>query len=141
MSRGQTSDIGRNGQTPASVAEKFAPLRGDARGPTARLGSVPSQGAGPGTVPERGLSLKPVALRVAFFWDSPLRGQSLAQAGPGPRPRTLAVSDGYFLDLIKAIKAFAFATETEPGGIVALMTPFGKPFTICLSGSRIDSSR
>jgi hypothetical protein len=71
--------------------------------------------------------LKPVALRVAFFRDSPLRGQSLAQA--------------YFLDLMKAIKAFAFGIETDPGGIVALMTPFGKPFTICLSGSRIDSSR
>jgi hypothetical protein len=141
MSRGQTPDIGRNGQTPASVAEKFAPERRDALGPTARLGSVPSEGAGPGTVPERGLSLKPVALRLAFFGDSPLRGQSLAQAGPGPRPRTLAVSDGYFLDLMKAIRAFALAMETEPGGIVALMTPFGKPLTICLSGSRIDSSR
>ena len=49
--------------------------------------------------------------------------------------------DAYFLDLMKATSAFAFGMDTEPGGIVALMTPFGKPFTICLSGSRIDSSR
>jgi hypothetical protein len=96
MARGQTPDIGRNGQTPAPVAEKFAPSA-----------ATPS-----------------------------------AQTAPsGVRPRTLAVSDGYFLDLMKAIRAFAFAIETEPGGMVALMTPFGKPFTICASGLRIDSSR
>ena len=48
---------------------------------------------------------------------------------------------GYFLLLMKAIRAFAFAVGTEPGGIVALITPLGKPLTICLSGSRIDCSR
>jgi hypothetical protein len=33
--------------------------------------------AAQGLSPGRGLSLKPVALRVTFFRDSPLRGQSL----------------------------------------------------------------
>src|SRR6266566_3277580 len=64
--------------------------------------------AAQGLSPGRGLSLKPVALRVTFFRDSPLngdcpsnrctardgfrdsplRGQSLAKAGPGTVPGT-----------------------------------------------------
>src|SRR6266705_3452958 len=43
--------------------------------------------AAQGLSPGRGLSLKPVALRVTFFRDSPLRGV-LAKAGPGTVPGT-----------------------------------------------------
>jgi hypothetical protein len=71
------------------------------------------------------------ASRPPDVLDGPVWGQTPA----------VAARDGYFLDLMKAIRAFAFAGETEPGGIAELMTPFGKPFTICLSGSMIDSSR
>jgi hypothetical protein len=78
---------------------------------------------GTGKVPE---PRAPVASGAAVSWV---------------RPRTLAFSDAYFLDLMKATRALALAMGTDPGGMVALMTPFGKPFTICLSGSRIDSRR
>src|SRR2546430_13539725 len=43
--------------------------------------------AAQGLSPGRGLSLKPVALRVTFFRDSSLRGV-LAKAGPGTVPGT-----------------------------------------------------
>src|SRR2546421_8263789 len=44
----------------------------------------PRRDLGPGTVPEPGLSLKPVALALAFLGTAPFRGQSLDSEGPAP---------------------------------------------------------